>query len=210
MVDIHTHAPHPGAIGVVCVTLDAPGKARPTPPYAAGIHPWDAGHPDTAALLAELEADPGLMAVGETGLDYARDTDRAAQRRLFEAQLEIAVRRGLPVIIHCVKALDEALRILARHRPPHVVFHGFTGNFTEASRALGEGCYLSMGHRTMRSPAAIDTLRRIPADRLFLETDTAQITIGEMYEFAARQRNTDAGTLAGELYENYKTFFGCR
>jgi TatD DNase family protein len=140
----------------------------------AGVHPHEA-----AAGIEGLEAllaDPEVVAVGECGLDYFYEhSPREAQREVFAAQIALAHRHGLPLVIHSRDAWDDTFDVLAAEgTPPSTVFHCFTGGPDEARRCLGVGAHLSFsGIITFK---AADDLRAAaaicPLDRLLIETDS--------------------------------------
>ena len=107
-VNIHTHRPTGSGIEL----------------RTAGVHPWDAATQDAATLGQRLG---GAQAVGETGLDFVRGADRAAQLSALRTQLRLARERGLPVVLHCVRAFEPLMRELAASEPRAVIFHGFIG-----------------------------------------------------------------------------------
>jgi TatD DNase family protein len=114
------------------------------------------------------------VAVGEIGLDYHYDfSPRAVQQAVFEAQVELAVARGLPVIIHTREATDDTMAVLQRARGVTGVMHCFTGTLDEARRALDLGFHISLsGIVTFpRADALRDVARFVPEDRLLVETD---------------------------------------
>ena len=80
----------------------------------AGVHPWDAATQDAATLGQRLG---GAQAVGETGLDFVRGADRAAQLSALRTQLRLARERGLPVVLHCVRAFEPVMLELAAREP---------------------------------------------------------------------------------------------
>ena len=108
-VNIHTHRPTGSGIEL----------------RTAGVHPWDAATQDAATLGQRLG---GAQAVGETGLDFVRGADRAAQLSALRTQLRLARERGLPVVLHCVRAFEPLMRELAASEPRAVIFHGFIGS----------------------------------------------------------------------------------
>jgi TatD DNase family protein len=145
----------------------------------AGVHPHHASDLDDA-LLAELEEHARateVVAIGECGLDYFRDfSPRDVQRRAFERQLELAALIGKPVFLHQRDAHEDFLAILREHRTGLVdgVAHCFTGTaehadaYLELGIAIGITGWISDERRGTHLPAVV---RRIPADRLLLETD---------------------------------------
>lgn len=149
--------------------------------YAAvGIHPHDAAQATDEALeeLRKLAAEPGVVAIGEIGLDYYRDlSPRERQREAFEAQLALASELGLPVIIHCRDAWEDVMRILqswaSACQGRRAVLHAFSGDEAVLSEALRMGFFISIGgpvtfRNARRLPALVP---QIPLERLLLETD---------------------------------------
>lgn len=188
-VNIHTHRP------TGCDTEIA----------TAGVHPWDAGRGDIAAVEAAVGR---IDAIGEIGLDYACEADRAAQQRIFETQLELAERSGLPVVLHCVRAFEPVMKTLAGHRLKAVIFHGFIGSREQMRQAVDAGYYVSFGERTFASPKTLVAMREIPKERMFLETDDSPTGIAEIYRRAAEAVGTDIETLKRTITENYNGIFG--
>lgn len=187
-INIHTHRPTGRGIEL----------------RTAGIHPWDAGKKDVASIVAALE---GVQAVGEIGLDFLRGPAREAQLAAFRAQLSMARERGLPVVLHCVKAFEEVMRCLAACEPRAVIFHGFIGSPEQARQALAKGYYLSFGERTFRSTKTLEALRRTPLRQLFLETDESPTPICTVYARTAEALGTGVEDLQRATTENYERIF---
>ena len=144
----------------------------------AGIHPHDARLAGEGYLdrLAELAANPRMVAIGETGLDYHYDhSPRDRQRKVFAAQLELAGRLGKPVIVHTREAFDDTLAILADSPvpPQRVVLHSFSEGPGGAGRALALGMTLSFsGIVTFANAGYLrESARLAPDDRILTETD---------------------------------------
>ena len=193
-VNIHTHRPTGRGIEL----------------RTAGIHPWEAEKLPADAALQALEAELNrgdAQAIGEIGLDYAVAVDRTAQQELFRAQLTLARLRQLPVILHCVKAFEETMRLLAKQEPRAVIFHGFIGSPQQARRATERGYYLSFGERTFASPRTVEALRSTPLSHLFLETDESTTPIETIYTRAAELSGHDIETLKQATTENYRRIF---
>jgi TatD DNase family protein len=192
-----------GVSGVVCVGTDAATSRQavelvrsvrsqigPGDPVAAlpadfgmwatmGLHPHEAsaGIEEVAqALGAELESGSGLVvAVGECGLDYHYEhSPRAVQREAFAAQVELARRHDLTLVVHSREAWDDTLDVLRAVGPPErTVLHCFTGGPTEARRCLELGAFLSFsGIVTFKGAQDVrDAAMVCPLDRLLVETD---------------------------------------
>ncbi len=142
---------------------------------ALGIDPHQAGGPDAerTADLADLLEHPCAVAVGETGLDYFHDlAPRAAQRVLFERQLDVARAAGLPVVIHTRDADADTAAVLAGF-PGTVILHCFSAPGLLAT-AIDRGYYVSFaGNVTYPKATALrEAAALVPADRILAETDT--------------------------------------
>ena len=144
--------------------------------YAAvGIHPHDARLLDEEALgtLEELAAHPKVVAIGEIGLDFYRNlSPRRMQERAFRQQIRLALKLSLPVIIHDRDAHPRVIEILKSEKVSHGVMHCFSGDINVARQALAMGLYISFaGPITYGGKKTIDILRRIPHERILIETD---------------------------------------
>jgi TatD DNase family protein len=143
-----------------------------------GVHPHEAvqGVDAAAGLLEACVAErPGVVvAVGECGLDYHYDhSPRPVQREVFAAQVELARRLGLALVVHSREAWDDTLQLLRGTEDLRVVLHCFTGGAAEARRCLDLGAHLSFSG-IVTFPNADDVreaARLCPADRLLVETD---------------------------------------
>jgi TatD DNase family protein len=147
-----------------------------------GVHPHGA-KAVTPAVLRELLAlanEPKVVAIGEIGLDYYRDlSPRDVQRRVFAEQLELADRLGLPVAIHNRESTDDLVRILHEAGTTHRgVIHSFLGDFALARTFLNLGFHLGVGGPlTYPANSALrDAVRRVPLERILLETDCPYLT----------------------------------
>lgn len=187
-VDIHTHRP----------------TGRHIELRTAGIHPWNAGTEELASLPPLSEA---VQAIGEIGLDRLHGPTLDRQTELFRRQLAIAERRQLPVVLHCVRAFEPMMQVLADYRLPAVIFHGFIGSPEQAARAIDRGYCLSFGLRSLRSGKTRGVLAAIPGDSLFLETDDDPTPIERIYAQAAILRGTEIEALRATILLNYKRIF---
>lgn len=149
----------------------------------AGVHPHHARqwNDRTAATLAALAAGPEVVAIGEAGLDFYRDfSPRTDQQRVFEAQLELAVELGMPVFMHERDAHECFLSILARYRDrlgPAVV-HCFTGSGEELAAYLDLDLHIGITGWICDERRGLhlrDLVRRIPLERMMVETDAPYI-----------------------------------
>jgi TatD DNase family protein len=139
-----------------------------------GLHPHDAVQ-GVDSILPLLDR-PGVVAVGECGLDYHYDhSPRDVQREAFARQVALAHERRLPLVIHTRDAWDDTFATLAAEGvPPSTIFHCFTGGPDEARRALDIGAYLSFsGIVTFKTADELRAAAALcPRDRLLVETDS--------------------------------------
>ncbi len=145
---------------------------------AVGIHPHDAAAvpADYLAQLEELARAPGVVALGEMGLDYYRDrSPRPQQQKVFREQLALARRLNLPVILHDREAHEALMAVLQEDGLPAAggVLHCFSGDLALARRAVALGLYLSFAGPVTYPPNRLlrEVAAAVPADRLLLETD---------------------------------------
>ncbi|MGB9861900.1 MAG: TatD family hydrolase, partial [Candidatus Bipolaricaulaceae bacterium] len=142
---------------------------------ACGIHPHEAKVVG-GEVLAELEGllRRGAVAVGECGLDFYRNlSPRDAQMEAFRAQLRLAKKLDLPVILHERAAWPEFISALREEGPVRGVVHAFSGDLPKAQEALGLGLFLGIGGPVTypKNEGLRQALRRIPQSRVLLETD---------------------------------------
>ncbi|MEW6073931.1 MAG: TatD family hydrolase [Planctomycetota bacterium] len=153
------------------------GAAAPAVFPAAGIHPHDAAGADAGAR-AEIEAlcrQPECVAVGESGLDYAKEySPRRAQLECFCWQLDLARRLDKPIIVHCRDAHADTARIVTEFAGIRGVMHCYAFGPAELAPYLEAGFLISFagavtypGNEENREAA-----RAVPADRLLVETDS--------------------------------------
>jgi len=188
---------------------------------ALGIHPHEAADGDVDALCDAL-AHPRAVAVGETGLDYYRDyAPRDAQRRLFDAQLELAAKLHKPVVIHTRAADAETAAALAAYDGT-VVLHCFSSQ-PLLEPALEHGWYVSFaGNVTYKNAHDLRAAAyAVPAERLLAETDAPHLApeprrgrpnepanIVHTVAALAHARNEDAEELAAQIDANATRCFG--
>ena len=139
------------------------------PHYTEGF-----GHADLEAI-ERAAADPRVRAIGETGLDYFRDhAPRADQRRAFEAQIDLAVRAGLPLVIHTREAEEDTFALLAeRASELTVILHCFSAP-SRVEECVERG-YMCSFAGNVTYPKALDlqaAARELPEELLLLETDS--------------------------------------
>ena len=193
---------------------------------SVGVHPLDlepGAEPAMDWLLQELDA-PGVVAIGETGLDYHYEPEAAElQQQSFRLHLDAARISGKPVIVHTRAARADTLALLREASLPQAgVLHCFTEDWDMAKSALDLGFYISLsGIVTFRNADALrDVARRVPADRLLVETDSPYLApipyrgkpnlpqyVREVAEYLADLRGIGFEMLASQTTDNFKRLF---
>ena len=239
VADVLARAAAEGVTRVVAIGGTAPANRRAVD--LAGQHPahlraavgYDRDEVGASPDLAELErlaSAPGIVAIGETGLDYHYTPDTAsAQRDLMAANLAVAARHGLPVVVHSREADRDTLDLLRGHArqwsgdPARLgVLHCFTGSADFARALLDIGLHISFsGIVTFKSAADLRAVARmVPADRLLLETDAPYLApvphrgkpnepawVRHVAEALALERSVSLQTLAQQTWVNAERLF---
>ena len=145
----------------------------------AGIHPHNAGTYTASDLedLAEISESPGIVALGEVGLDYYRNEwSEDVQRALFEDVISLANDTRLPLVIHSRQAFGDTMAALGNARVP-VVLHCFEGGDSEVREAKERGYYIGIaGNITYKNNDTAKVLRLIDEDRILVETDAPYLS----------------------------------
>ncbi|MFD3300403.1 TatD DNase family protein [Aquipseudomonas alcaligenes] len=193
---------------------------------SVGVHPLDLEQGEAPALdwlLGELN-HPHVVAIGETGLDYHYEPEAAElQQQSFRLHLEAAKITGKPVIVHTREARADTLALLREAALPQAgVLHCFTEDWEMAKAALDIGFYISLsGIVTFRNADALrEVARKVPADRLLVETDAPYLApiphrgkpnlpqyVREVAEFLAMVRGERFEDLAAQTTANFKRLF---
>ena len=160
----------------------AAARAHPDVYAAVAVHPTEIAELDDAGYeeLERLAADPRVVAVGESGLDYYWDrTEPSAQQEHFRRHIALAKRVGKPLMIHDRDAHADVLGILREEgAPDQVVFHAFSGDAAMARECVDAGYVLSFpGVITFKNaPALREAAAAVPAEHVLVETDAPFLT----------------------------------
>lgn len=149
--------------------------------YAAvGVHPHDADNAadDFVNRLEEMSSDETVVAIGEIGLDFFKNySSNESQIKVFKAQLELAEKLNLPVIIHNRESDAEMEKCLTENRNIRGVVHCYTGGIDFAEKLLSMGYYLGFtGIITFGNEELTEVVKMTPIDRLLIETDGPYMT----------------------------------
>ena len=145
--------------------------------YASvGIHPSDCMNlpEDYIDSLRSMANEPGVVAIGEIGLDYHYDGyDRNTQIDCFCRQIKLAEELSLPIIVHSREATQDTMEILKKYKPKGVV-HCFSGSVETAREIIDLGMMISFtGVLTFKnSKKAVEACKEIPIEKLMIETDS--------------------------------------
>ena len=217
----------------VCVDLETyPAMRALIRPYqriwaTVGVHPNYEGTRAEATVeeLVELAADPDVLAIGETGLDYYRDSCATElQQDRFRTHIRAARAAGKALVIHCRAAAPELLRLLEEERAHEVggIMHCFVEDWESARRAMELGFLISFsGILTFRNAEEVRAVaRKVPEDFLLLETDTPYLApvphrgqsnqpafVRDTAEALAHLRGVSLERLAEQTSANFQRLF---
>jgi len=191
---------------------------------SVGVHPCGSGEDPAADQLARQANHPGVVAIGETGLDYGDGPgDYGWQKERFRRHIAAARLAGLPIIVHSRLAPADTLRLLQDERADEVggVIHCFVEDLATAQGFLELGFYLSLsGILTFRAADALrETAAALPMDRLLVETDCPYLApvphrgqenrpawVSTVVDKLAEIRSLSSAAVAQQTAEN---FFAC-
>lgn len=214
-IDIHVHGGKPAPGIFIIETLMAHEARLPERTdgcaFTYGIHPWfltEQNHSQHLSLVEKTTVHPEVIAIGEAGFDKLRGPSAELQTTVFEAQALLSEKLRKPLIIHCVRAWDELLASRKKLKPsmPWMI-HGYRGKVKQAVQLLEKGFWLSIWFEYALRPESAELFASLPSDRIFLETDGADVNIMDIYEKVSRDMNIDVAKLKSQMISNYKTFF---
>ena len=202
-----TSTPITTVTGAIISTTPEEFRPQPGKYYSVGLHPWslsDTSKESIARLEAAVQHEQ-VVAVGETGLDKLKGgVNYEEQLIYFEKQIRLSEQWHKPLVIHAVKSYDDIIRIHKAKRPAQPwIIHGFRGKpETAGHSSSARGLFLSFGEYYNH-----ETLKSVPLDRLFLETDEGNMTIDKLYRKAAHIRNQSPRRLHKALAGNIARIF---
>ena len=214
-IDVHTHGAKPASGIFIIENLMAnenqlpdniPGVA-----FTAGIHPWylnESNHNQLLRFILKVADHKCLIAIGEAGFDKLKGPSVELQRKTFEEQIIIANDKHKPVVIHCVRAWDELLSSHKKLKPstPWLI-HGFRGKKELALQLISRGMYLSFWFDFIMRAESSDLLRSLPKERIFLETDGADVNIKDIYSKVATDLDISVDGLKRIISNNFDSLF---
>jgi TatD DNase family protein len=224
-----------GVTHALCIAVEmtawpavhALARAHPNLYATVGVHPDypDVAEPSVAALVTRAR-EARIVAVGETGLDYYRETgDLRWQRERFRTHIRAAREAGRPLVIHTRAAAEDTLAIMREEAAGEAggVMHCFTETWDFAQRAMELGFHISFsGIVTFRNAVALkEVARRVPLERMLIETDSPYLApvphrgkrnepafVRHVAEEIARLRDVPVETIAQASSDNFFRLFG--
>lgn len=182
------------------------------PTYSIGIHPWYIDENRLENDLKVIEEKLQLkqcIALGECGLDKRIEIPIALQIQVFEKQIALAEKYQKPLVLHLVAAFEELIEIKKRLKiSVPIIIHGFSKNEQVAKQLVDNGFYLSFGKYLLRNPELESVFKSIPNDKFFLETDTIDESLEDVYKLAAKCKKIELNELHKIISTNYNTVFG--
>lgn len=204
LIDLHTH--HSGSADL---SIFNAFDKRTELICSYGIHPWYAEQ-FSFDFLEELEylvQQPNCLAIGECGLDKLALSDWNKQMQWLEIQISLSEKYRKPLIVHCVKAIQELILLRRKINPSQVwIFHGFRKTNT-IQQLLEEGFYLSIGTALLTDEKLQKAMKDFPLERLFLETDDKEMNIRLLYEKLAVIRKIPVEHIKKQLMDNFEKVF---
>ena len=184
-----------------------------------GIHPWTfdgtslrgpraqrgGTKQSNLTLLEKYLQENKIVAIGETGLDRLHKDTYDLQTEYFEKHILLSEQYQKPLIIHNVKATADILKLHKKHQPRQAwIIHGFNGTIEEAHQLTERGIFLSVGESIFYPNRKITkTLLSLPLEYLFLETDTSEKTIQQVYGKASELLNLPLNVLKEQIFANF-------
>ncbi|MBP9717826.1 TatD family hydrolase [Candidatus Gracilibacteria bacterium] len=191
-----------------------------------GVHPHlasDWNEEIGERIARAVQSEPKIVALGEMGLDYFKNFQpKEVQQHAFRAQLQLARKFNLPVIIHCRDAFEDVFEILEQEKNERVLLHCFTGTRAQAQIAFDRGYYIAFtGILTYPSAQELQEVARMaPADKIVIETDCPYLApqskrgqrnepsfLPEVAEKLAQLRGMPLAQLEDQLVMNTKQLF---
>lgn len=178
--------------------------------FSIGIHPKDADQSfsDFDQLIVTLENCSECIAIGEIGLDNRLVIDPTLQQQVYIRQLKIAQRFSKPIILHCVNQWDLCRKLHSMYAPEQpIIYHGFSKPTIVDKVLAYPPAKLSLGERLLHSLPLQSCIRNVPLNRIFLETDDADVDLMELYEKLAEIKSLPLPAVTEQLYQNFLEVF---
>ena len=175
--------------------------------FSIGIHPW---YLDEISFerVKELASESRCLAIGETGIDRFHDKKFDKQIELFHNHIQLSQQLQKPLVIHAVKSYSDILASIKQFNYDCTfMLHDFNGNQQIVEQFLKHDVFFSMGDKLFnKSSSGYKILKKIPIDRLLLETDDSSYSIRDVYKKASSLLEIDLPNLQSQLIRNMNSF----
>lgn len=215
-LDFHTHSiRRKDDINVVEIVSLHLGQEKDHQLFTVGKHPWWTNSTltsDEQQQLIKLLSSEKCLAMGEMGLDKLKGEPMNIQVEILKDLLNVAVEVKKPVIIHCVRAFDNLIKLKRQYSQIQKwCVHGFSRHAELAKQLIHEGFYISLMPVKQITQKYIDLVESLPAEKFFLETDSMPNTqIETIYLQVAEIRGISVSELQKQLANNANNFFNNR
>ncbi len=206
LVDIHTHSP---SSDHSCIKYSRRPSVDDQYLFSAGVHPWDAHlykDTDLDELFSPIISHKKFFILGEIGIDLVKKENLELQKVIFKKQLQIANDKDINrVLIHCVKSLNEILKILKESQYlGKVIFHDANFNNIETELIINMGHFLSFGKNLFKENSkAQQTIHSKWLKHYFFETDDSDRSIKEIYLQASSLMGISVNDLTEQTLKNF-------
>lgn len=179
-------------------------KKNPEFLFSCGVHPWYSSDYGSQLLkLDEVVRSRSVVAIGEAGLDKLRGGEMAIQKDVFRHHVMLSETLNKPLIVHCVKAWEELISIYKREKVMNPwILHGYRGNLQQTQQLVSLGFKFSIGEKYNE-----ESVKIIPSQSLFCETDMSSFLILRIYKQVATTRGIPLNQLMELIEGNVKMTF---
>jgi TatD DNase family protein len=210
-INIHTHQQTQAEdiISIINAGVD-PLLFQKNQYVSIGIHPWYITKLNIQLCLEFIQknaTEEKVLAIGECGLDKLIDIPIEKQEQIFIEQIRVAEKVRKPLIIHCVKAFEELMRIKKEEKiSVPLIIHGFNNKPELARQLIRQGFYLSFGKALLTNNSnAQQVIQKTDYKFFFLETDDADTSIKAIFEKASELKNCSIEEMKEKMNHNFKT-----
>lgn len=210
--DLHTHRIKGNyAVQILNIFAQELTKGNSEYLFSTGIHPWHIEKVNLDNCFQAIEKAcelKNMLAIGECGLDRSITTNFAFQEKCFKDQICVADKYSKPLIIHCVRAYSDLLKLKKETKSvvPWII-HAYHGNHQTTQNLIAHGFYFSVGESFLKIISKHEILKTIPLDRLFLETDDRPILIDQIYSLVAKALEIEEEGLITTIRDNFTSLF---
>lgn len=204
-INIHSHHRDENETSKTILNYDNESISMESCCFSYGIHPMNSNSQQFDQQILQKKS---CIAIGEIGVDKTLNIPIGFQIKLFKDQIQIAEKFKLPVILHCVKAWNEIVKIKNEFSPKQYwIYHGFR-KINLVDSVIESGTFISIGSAVMKDFKLQEAVKKIPLDQLFIETDTdLNYTIKDIYTQIAMLKNISLQELTENIYLNSKKVF---